>query len=69
MRLPNLSVSDNVTNTIRSLDLQRYELDRQISSGQKLSKPEDDGMRVGRLIRVDAQKNQLAISTKRFVCL
>ena len=59
MRLPNLSVSDNVTNTIRSLDLQRYELDRQISSGQKLSKPEDDGMRVGRLIRVDAQKNQL----------
>ena len=60
MRLPNLSVSDNVTNTIRSLDLQRYELDRQISSGQKLSKPEDDGMRVGRLIRVDAQKNQLA---------
>ena len=60
MRLPNISVSENVTNTIRSLDMQRYELDRQISSGQKLSQPEDDGMRVGKLIRVDAQKNQLA---------
>ena len=60
MRLPNISVSENVTNTIRSLDMQRYELDRQISSGQKLSQPEDDGMRIGKLIRVDAQKNQLA---------
>ena len=60
MRLPNISVSENVTNTIRSLDMQSYELDRQISSGQKLSHPEDDGMRIGKLIRVDAQKNQLA---------
>ena len=47
MRLPNISVSENVTNTIRSLDMQRYELDRQISSGQKLSQPEDDGMLLG----------------------
>ncbi len=60
MRIPNISVSENVTSTIRSLDMQRYELDRQISSGQRLSQPEDDGMRVGKLIRVDAQKNQLA---------
>ena len=44
MRLPNLSVSDSITNTIRSLDLQRYKLDQQISSGQKITLPEDDGM-------------------------
>ena len=46
MRIPNLSVSSNVTKTIRDLELKRFELDQQISSGQKLKLPEDDGLRV-----------------------
>ena len=60
MRLPNLSVSDSITNTIRSLDLQRYKLDQQISSGQKITLPEDDGMRLGRVINLDTEKSKLA---------
>ena len=60
MRLPNLSVSDSITNTIRNLDLQRYKLDKQISSGQKITLPEDDGMCLGRVISLDTEKGKLA---------
>ena len=60
MRLPNLSVSDSITNTIRSLDLQALqELDQQISSGQKITLP-NDGMRLGRVISIDTEKSKLA---------
>ena len=60
MRIPNLNVSSNVTNTIRELDQQRFTLDRQISTGQKITYPEDDGIRTGRLIQTDALKAKLA---------
>ena len=60
MRIPNLNVSSNVTNTIRDLDQQRFTLDRQISTGQKITYPEDDGIRTGRLIQADALKAKLA---------
>ena len=60
MRLPNLSVSDSITKTIRELDLQRFKLDKQISTGQKITLPEDDGMRLGRVIKLDTEKGQLA---------
>lgn len=60
MRIPNLNVSNNVTNTIRELDQKRFTLDRQISTGQKITYPEDDGIRTGRLIQADALKAKLA---------
>ena len=60
MRIPNLNVSSNVTNTIRELDQQRFTLDRQISTGQKITYPEDDGIRTGRLIQAEALKAKLA---------
>ena len=60
MRLPNLSVSDSITKTIRDLDIQRFKLDKQISSGQKITLPEDDGMRLGRVIKIDTEKGRLA---------
>ena len=50
MRIPNLSVSNNITDTIRKLGQQRISLDQQISSGQKITLPEDDGMTMGRVI-------------------
>jgi len=59
MRLPNLSSSNAITAKIRELDQQRFEMDRQITSGQKLRLPEDDGMRLGRVIRLETQKGQL----------
>ena len=60
MRIPNLSVSENVTETIRRLDRQRLELEQQISDGQKITLPEDDGMRMGRVIKLDTEKNSLS---------
>ena len=60
MRIPNLNVSNNVTNTIRELDQKRFILDRQISTGQKITYPEDDGIKTGRLIQADALKAKLA---------
>jgi len=60
MRIPNISVSDNVTRTIRDLELKRFELDQQISTGQKLKLPEDDGLRVGRLIGLESDKSNLS---------
>ena len=60
MRIPNLSVSDSVTRTIRDLELKRFELDQQISSGQKLKLPEDDGLRVGRLINLESEKSNIS---------
>lgn len=59
MRLPNLSSSNAITSKIRDLDQQRFKMDRQITSGQKLRLPEDDGMRLGRVIRLETQKGQL----------
>ena len=59
MRLPNLSSSNAITAKIRDLEQQRFKMDQQISSGQKLRLPEDDGMRLGRVIRLETQKGQL----------
>jgi len=59
MRLPNLSSSNAITSKIRDLDQQRFQMDRQITSGQKLRLPEDDGMRLGRVLRLETQKGQL----------
>ena len=60
MRIPNLNVSESLTRTIRDLEMQRLKLDKQISTGQKISLPEDDGMRVGRVIQLDSEKGKLA---------
>ena len=59
MRLPNLTTSNSVISKIRELDAQRFKLDQQISSGQKLTLPEDDGMRIGRVLRMETQKGKL----------
>ena len=64
MRIPNLSVSDSVTRTIRDLELKRFELDQQISTGQKIKYPEDDGLRVGKLINLESEKAKLSQTTK-----
>ena len=60
MRIPNLNVSNSITQTIRDLEMQRLKLDKQISTGQKISLPEDDGLRMGRVIQLDTDKAKLA---------
>ena len=59
MRLPNISSSNSIIQKIKDLDQQRFKLDAQITSGQKLTLPEDDGMRLGRVIQLETQKGQL----------
>ena len=56
MRIPDLNISDSVNRTIRDLELKRLKLDEQISTGQKITLPEDDGMRIGRVIKLDSEK-------------
>jgi len=56
MRLPNITSSNSIIQKIKELDQQRFKLDAQITSGQKLTLPEDDGMRLGRVIQLETQK-------------
>jgi len=60
MRIPNLNVTQSVTQRIRDLDLQRFKLDEQISTGQKIKYAEDDGSMMSRTIRLDSQKGRLS---------
>lgn len=60
MRIPNLNISESVTQRIRELDMQRLKLDHQISTGQKITLPEDDGLRMSRVIKLDAEKSNLS---------
>jgi flagellin-like hook-associated protein FlgL len=59
MRIANLSTTQNITRTIREMDQERLKLEEQVSSGQKITLPEDDGMRMGRLIELDTEKSLL----------
>ena len=60
MRIPNLNVSQSVTQKIRDLDLERFKLDKQITTGQKISLPEDGGLTMSRVIQLDSTKSKLA---------
>ena len=60
MRVSNLSTSEQVTSTIRQLEQDRIRLNTQISSGQKITLPEDDGLRMGRVITLDTEKSTLS---------
>ncbi len=60
MRVSNLSTSEQVTSTIRQLEQDRIRLNAQISSGQKITLPEDDGLRMGRVITLDTEKSTLS---------
>jgi flagellin-like hook-associated protein FlgL len=60
MRIPNLNVTQSITQQIKDLDAQRLKLDQQISSGQKIKYAEDDGSMMSRTIRLDSQKSRLS---------
>ena len=60
MRIPNLNVSQSVTQKIRDLDLERFKLDKQITTGQKISLPEDGGLTMSRVIQLDSTKSKLS---------
>ena len=59
MRLPNVTTSENILDVIRKLDRRQLDLQKQISDGQRITLPEDDGMKMGRLVRMETEKSTL----------
>ena len=55
-----MNVTQSVTQRIRDLDLQRFKLDQQITTGQKITYAEDDGSTMSRTIQLDSQKSRLS---------
>lgn len=55
-----MNVTQSVTQRIRDLDLQRFKLDQQITTGQKITYAEDDGSKMSRTIQLDSQKSRLS---------
>ena len=68
MRIPDLNVSQSVSQRIRELDLERFKLDKQITTGQKISLPEDGRLTMSRTIQLDSQKNKLSVPKKCLLC-
>ena len=52
MRIPDLNVTQSVTQRLKDLNLQRFKLDQQITSGQKITYAEDDGAKMSRTIQL-----------------
>ena len=59
MRVPNVTTSENLLDVIKKLDRRQLQLQRQISDGQMITLPEDDGIKMGLLVRMETEKNTL----------
>ena len=59
MRVPNVTTNENLLEIIQKLDRRQLNLQQQISDGQMITLPEDDGMKMGRLVRMDTEKSTL----------
>lgn len=59
MRVPNVTTNENLLDIIQKLDRRQLNLQQQISDGQMITLPEDDGMKMGRLVRMDTEKSTL----------
>jgi flagellin-like hook-associated protein FlgL len=59
MRIANVTTSENLLDVIQKLDRRQLDLQQQISDGQKITLPEDDGMKMGRLVRMETEKSSL----------
>ena len=55
MRIPDLNVSQS-QQVVSELDLQRFKLDQQISTGQKIKYANDDGSAMSRTIQLDSKR-------------
>jgi flagellar hook-associated protein 3 FlgL len=60
MRIASNTVSENVVRHIQSLGTQQARLQSQISTGQRLTNPEDDPAAVSRVINLESERRGLA---------
>ena len=59
MRIATNTVSESVLAQIQKLSAQQAKLQSQVSTGQKISQPEDDPSAVGRILTLDAEARQV----------
>lgn len=59
MRIATNTISESVLAQIQKLSAQQSKLQSQVSTGQKISQPEDDPSAVGRILTLDAEGRQV----------
>jgi flagellar hook-associated protein 3 FlgL len=59
MRIATSTISDSVLAQLQKLSTQQAKMQTQVSTGQKLSQPEDDPAAFGRVITLDTESRQL----------
>ena len=59
MRIASNTVSDNIVRQIQQLSSQQAKLQNQVSTGQRISQPEDDPAAVGRVLNLESERRQL----------
>ena len=59
MRVPTSTFTDRVALQLQQLSAQQSQLQNQISTGQRITDPSDDPAAMSRLLRVEAQKQQV----------
>lgn len=59
MRISSSTVSENIVRQIQQLSSQQAKLQNQVSTGLRISQPEDDPAAVGRVINLESEQRQL----------
>jgi flagellar hook-associated protein 3 FlgL len=59
MRISSNSVSESIVRQIQQLSSQQAKLQNQVSTGQRISQPEDDPAAVGRVLNLESERRQL----------
>ena len=60
MRISSNNVADAIVRQIQNLSNQQAKLQNQVSTGQRISQPEDDPAAVGRVLNLESESRQLA---------
>lgn len=59
MRIPSSSFPDSLINQLQQLTSQQAQLQNQVSTGQRITKPSDDPLAVGSVLKMESEKQQL----------
>ena len=60
MRIASSTISDNIVRQIQALSAQQARLQTQVSTGQRISAPEDDPAAVARVLNLTSERRQVA---------
>ncbi len=60
MRIATNSISDGIINQIQQLTSQQAKLQNEVSTGQRISQPEDDPAAIGRVLNLESEGRQIS---------